>query len=68
VHLADILCTAKGITPLKNRHFITVDRDILPIIQERRHHFSTEDIVLLMSQLDIEIERQGSFMTAFKRN
>ncbi len=68
VHLADVLCTAKGITPLKDRHFITVDRDILPIIQERRHHFSTEDIVSLMSQLDIEIERQGSFMTAFKRN
>ena len=68
VHLADILCTAKGITPLKNRQFITVDRDILPIIQERRHHFSTEDIVSLMTQLDIEIERQGSFMTAFKRN
>jgi putative nucleotidyltransferase with HDIG domain len=68
VHLADVLCTAKGITPLKDRHFITVDRDILPIIQERRHHFSTEDIISLMSQLDIEIERQGSFMTAFKRN
>jgi putative nucleotidyltransferase with HDIG domain len=67
VHLADVLCTAKGITPLKDRHFITVERDILPIIQERRHHFSTEDIVSLMSQLDIEIERQGSFMTAFKR-
>ena len=68
VHLADVLCTAKGITPLKDRHFITVDRDILPIIQERRHHFSTEDIVSLMSQLDIEIERQSSFVTAFKRN
>jgi hypothetical protein len=53
---------------LKDRHFITVDRDILPIIQERRHHFSTEDIVSLMSQLDIEIERQSSFVTAFKRN
>jgi HD-like signal output (HDOD) protein len=68
VHLADVLCTAKGITPLKDRHFITVDRDILSIIQERKHHFSTEDIVSLMSQLDIEIERQSSFVTAFKRN
>ena len=68
VHLADVLCTAKGITPLKDRHFIAVDRDILPIIQERRLHFSTEDIVSLMSQLDIEIERQSSFVTAFKRN
>jgi putative nucleotidyltransferase with HDIG domain len=68
VHLADVMCTAKGITPLKDQHFITVDRDILPIIQERRHHFTTEDIISLMSQLDIEIERQGSFMTAFKRN
>ncbi len=68
VHLADVMCTAKGITPLKDQHFITVDRDILPIIQERRHHFTTEDIISLMSQLDIEIERQNSFMTAFKRN
>jgi putative nucleotidyltransferase with HDIG domain len=68
VHLADVICTAKGITPLKDRQFVTIDRDILPIIQERRHHFSTEDIVSLMSQLDIEIERQSSFMTAFKKN
>ena len=68
VHLSDVLCTAKGITPMKDSHFVTVDRDILPMIKERRHHFSTEDIVSLMSQLDIEIERQGSFMTAFKRN
>lgn len=68
VHLADALCTAKGITPLKDRHFITIDRDILPIIQERRHHFATEDIISLMSQLDIDIDRQSNFMTAFKKN
>lgn len=68
VHLADVICTAKGLSPLKDQHFITVDRDILPIIQERRHHFSTEDIASLMTQLDIEIERQNSFMTAFKKN
>ena len=68
VHLADVLCTAKGITPLKDSHFITIDRDILPIIQERRHHFATEDILALMSQLDIDIDRQSNFMTAFKKN
>ncbi len=68
VHMADIICTAKGITPLKDRHFVTIDRNVLPVIQDRRHHFSTEDIISLMTQLDIEIERQSGFMTAFKRN
>jgi len=68
VHLADVICTAKGMTPLKDRQFITIDRDVLPLIQERRHHFSTEDILSLMTKLDIEIERQNSFMTAFKNN
>jgi len=68
VHLADILCTAKGITPLKDRHFLTINHDILPMIRERRPHFATEDIISLMTQLDIEIDRQSNFMTAFKKN
>ena len=68
VHLADVLCTAKGITPLKDNHFITINQDIVPIIQEYRTTFSTEEISSLMGQLDIEIDRQGSFMTAFKKN
>jgi len=68
VHLADVLCTAKGITPLKDHQFITIDREVLPIIQEQRTTFTTEDIISLMGQLDIEIDRQSSFMTAFKKN
>ena len=68
VHLADVLCTAKGITPMKDQHFITVDQSIVPIIQEHCSAFSTEEVTSLMGQLDIEIDRQSSFMTAFKKN
>lgn len=68
VHLADVLCTAKGITPMKDRHFVAIDQDIVPIVQEHHGTFSTDEVVSLMGQLDIEIDRQSSFMTAFKRN
>jgi putative nucleotidyltransferase with HDIG domain len=67
VHLADVLCTAKGITPMRDHHFTTINQDIVPIVQEYRSSFSTEEIGSLMGQLDIEIDRQSSFMTAFKR-
>jgi putative nucleotidyltransferase with HDIG domain len=68
VHLSDVLCTAKGITPMKDHHFITINREILPIVQEKGSTFATEDVISLMGQLDIEIDRQSSFMTAFKNN
>lgn len=68
VHLADVLCTAKGITPMKDNHFITIERAILPVIQEQRSTFATEDVYSLMGQLDIEIDRQSSFLTAFRKN
>lgn len=67
VHLADVMCTAKGITPVKDHHFIAVDQGIVPIIRDRCSSFSTEELASLMGQLDIEIDRQGSFMAAFKK-
>jgi HD-like signal output (HDOD) protein len=68
VHLADVLCTARGITPVKDHHFVTVNRSVLPVIQEFRHSFGTEDMVSLMGQLDIEIDRQGSFLSVFRKH
>jgi len=67
IHLADLLCTIKGITPLKDHHFAAIDRDVIPLIQEVKQNFCTEDMTALLSQLDIEIERQGSFVSAFKK-
>jgi hypothetical protein len=53
---------------MKDHHFITINREILPIVQEKGSTFATEDVISLMGQLDIEIDRQSSFMTAFKNN
>lgn len=67
IHLADLLCTTKGITPLRDHHLLTIDRDVIPLIHEVKQDFGTEDMTALLSQLDIEIERQGSFVSAFKK-
>lgn len=66
VHLADILCTIKGISPIKDNSFLPMDKDILQIIYTLREDFDTEDILGLLSQLDLEIERQSSFVATFK--
>lgn len=67
IHLADLLCTIKGISPLKDHHFISLDQDIIPVIRDIKANFSTDDMMVLLSQLDIDIERQSSFVTAFKK-
>lgn len=67
IHLADLLCTIKGITPLKDHHFITLNREIIPAIREIKPNFGTDDLINMTSQLDIEIDRQSTFVTAFKK-
>ncbi|MGC9325798.1 MAG: HDOD domain-containing protein [Desulfomonilia bacterium] len=67
VHIADLLCSIKGITPLNDHFFLTLDADILPVVSEYKENFGTEDMHKLLAQLDIEIERQSSFVAAFKR-
>ncbi len=66
VHLADLLCTVKGITPLKHNYFLNVDEGILPVIYANKEDFSTDDMNRLLLQLDLEIERQSNFVSAFK--
>ncbi len=67
IHLADLLCTIKGITPLRDRHFLTLDRGVLPVIYAQKEDFDTDDLTRLLSQLDLEIERQSGFVSALKR-
>jgi len=66
VHLADILCNIKGISPIKDNFFLPVDRDILDIIYGLKEDFGTDDMLYLLSRLDIEIERHSGFLSAFK--
>jgi len=67
IHIADVLCAVKGITPLREHYFLTVDRKILPAIYRIKEDFSTDDMVKLLVQLDYEIDKQSSFVSAFKR-
>ncbi len=67
IHIADVLCTVKGITPLREHYFLTVERKILPSIYSIREDFSTGDMIKLLEQLDYEIDKQSSFVSAFKR-
>ncbi|MBN1635802.1 MAG: HDOD domain-containing protein [Deltaproteobacteria bacterium] len=67
VHLADILCTFKGISPLKDQYFFSVDKEALGQIHCQKADFSTKDMHFLLSRLEIEIERQSSFVSVFRR-
>ncbi|MBN2298790.1 MAG: HDOD domain-containing protein [Deltaproteobacteria bacterium] len=67
VHIADILCTVKGITPLKDYYFLTIQRSILPILKGLKENLSTDDMINLIPQIDLEIDRQSNFVSVFKR-
>ena len=67
VHMADLLCTVRGMTPLKNNFFLNFDREVLGVIQSQKENFGTGDMLELLSLLDLELERQNSFVAAFKR-
>lgn len=67
IHLADVICTARGITPLKDRHFVSIDPAALAILGESRGALSTADVMSLSDRLDIEIERHGGYFSTFRR-
>ncbi|HOJ12891.1 MAG TPA: HDOD domain-containing protein [Deltaproteobacteria bacterium] len=66
IHLADVICTAKGITPLKDRHFVLIDRGVLRFLEECGHTLTTSDVKSFMDRLDLEIERQSTYLSAFR--
>ncbi len=66
IHIADILCSIKGITPLKDHFFLPVDRDILDVLYSLKENFATDDMIHLLERLDLEIERHSSFVTMFR--
>lgn len=66
VHIADLICTIKGFTSLGSRHFLTLEREILPFLKGLKENFGTEDLVSLSEQIDLEMERQDAFVSAFR--
>jgi len=67
IHIADLLCTIKGISPLKEYYFLTIEKSILPTLQGLKEKLSTDDMINLIPQIDLEIDRQSNFVSAFKR-
>jgi hypothetical protein len=67
VHIADLICTVKKISPLGDRYFLVMDRKVVPVLTGLKQSFCTEDLFSLMSQLDLEIDRQSLFVSAYKR-
>jgi putative nucleotidyltransferase with HDIG domain len=66
VHLADLLCTIRGISPLGKNYFLPLDRKVLPVLYGLRENFSPDGLFALMGQLDLEIDRQSALLSAFK--
>lgn len=66
VHVADLLCSVRGLTPLNDNYFLSLDPHALEVLTSFKEDFGGGDLVTLLKQLDLEIERQNSFVSAFK--
>jgi putative nucleotidyltransferase with HDIG domain len=67
VHIADLICTVRGISPLGDRYFLAMDKKVVPLLTGLKQNFCTEDLFSLMAQLDLEIDRQSGFVAAYRR-
>ncbi len=67
VHIADLICTVRGISPLGDRYFLAMDKKVVPLLTGLKENFCTEDLFSLLGQLDLEIDRQSGFVSAFRR-
>lgn len=66
VNITDLICTIKGISPLGDRHFLTVDKNVLPSMRKLKKDFETEDLFFLTRQLDLEIDRLSGFVSVYR--
>jgi putative nucleotidyltransferase with HDIG domain len=66
LNITDLICTIKGLSPLGDRHFLTVDKNVLPLMNKLKENFGTEDLFFLTRQLDLEMDRLSGFVSAYK--
>lgn len=67
VSLTDLICTIKGVSPLGDCHFLTVDKRVMPLLNSLKENFSAEDLFYLIRQLDLELDRLNGFVSAYKQ-
>jgi putative nucleotidyltransferase with HDIG domain len=66
IHIADIICNIKGLTPFKGFTFPLVEPDMLLLLQDAKKDFGTADMASLADMVDIEIERLRPFYAALR--
>jgi putative nucleotidyltransferase with HDIG domain len=66
IHIGDVLCNVTGHTPFKSLTFPIVEPGMLKPVFEKKKDFGTDDMMLLMNRLDIEIERLRPFYSALR--
>ncbi|HQG32034.1 MAG TPA: HDOD domain-containing protein [Deltaproteobacteria bacterium] len=66
VSITDLICAIKGISPLGDRHFLTIDKNVLPLLSKLKKDFDTEDLFYLTRQLDLEIDRLSGFVSIYR--
>jgi HD-like signal output (HDOD) protein len=66
IHIADIICNIKGLTPFKGLTFPMVEQEMLLPVQEIKKDFGAKDMSYLADRVDIEIERLRPFYAALR--
>jgi HD-like signal output (HDOD) protein len=66
IHIADIICNIKGLTPFKGLTFPLAEQELLLPVQDLKKDFGAKDMVYLADRVDIEIERLRPFYAALR--
>ncbi len=66
IHIADIICNIKGLTPFKGLTFPMVEPGMLLPVQDIKKDFGTTDMTFLADRVEIEIERLRPFNAALR--
>jgi putative nucleotidyltransferase with HDIG domain len=66
IHIADIICNIKGLTPFKGLTFPLVEPGMLLPIQDMKKDFGSKDMTSLADRVEIELERLRPFISALR--
>jgi putative nucleotidyltransferase with HDIG domain len=66
IHIADVICNIKDLTPFKGLTFPLVEPGMLLPVQEVKKDFGAIDMTLLADRVEIEIERLRPFYSALR--
>jgi putative nucleotidyltransferase with HDIG domain len=66
IHIADVICNIKGLTPFKGLTFPLVEQGLLLPLQDVKKEFGTVDMIFLADGVEVEIERLRPFIAALR--